>query len=59
MEQGDDDTPLHLKIVLFHEECERNDIPVEMKTADMKKVLMSKQRVLKYLELAPMRHPCR
>ena len=50
MEQGDDDTPLHLKLVLFHEECERNDMPVGMKIADMKKVLMPKQRVLKHLD---------
>ena len=47
---GDDDTPLHLKLVLFHEECARKDQPLGMKIADMKTVLMPKQRVLKCLD---------
>jgi hypothetical protein len=50
MERGDAKTPLHLKLVMYQEERERQGRAIDIHLSDVKTVLMPRQYVLKALD---------
>ncbi len=50
MECGDAKTPLHLKLLMYHEERERQGRAMDIHLSDVKTVLMPRQHVLKALD---------